>query len=81
MLHAEYQVTVDSSLVEVLSRLWRLEGLSTWPVFSRTGAVRFEQVTDGTKVTFQGMLDQEELASLADLAVNPIYQEPEIVAA
>lgn len=81
MLHAEYQVTVGSSLTEVLSRLWRLETSATWPVFSRTGAVRFEPVRGGTRVTFLAVLDQAELASLAEAAVNPSYQEPEIVAA
>lgn len=81
MLHAEYEVTVGSSLVEVLSRLWRLEGVETWPVFSRTGAVRFEPVKGGTRVTFRGMLGQEDLASLAEQAVGLTRQEPQIVAA
>lgn len=80
MLNAEYQVTVGGSLTEVLSRLWRVEGFATWPVFSRTGAVRFEPVRGGTRVTFLGVLDQADLASLAERAVSPSYQEPERVA-
>ncbi len=80
VLHAEYQVTVGSSLTEVLSRLWRIEHFATWPAFSRTGAVRFEPVRGGTRVTFVGVLDQADLASLAESAVSPSYQEPEIAA-
>ena len=70
MLHAEYKVTVESALPEVLSGMGRLESIPTWPLFSRTGAVRFEQAHDGTSVTFLGVLEQEELVSLAETAVR-----------
>lgn len=80
MLRSEYQVTVRSSLQEVLSRLWRLERLASWPIFSRTGAVRFEPVRGGTRVTFLGIVDQADLAPLFETVMSPVHQEPEVAA-